>query len=120
MSRRPVLLLLCAFLSVLGVTGCGADPGAPVVAYAGDPSSRTVTLTVEVGPSDVVGAAAVTDQTDTELRVRVDVERSDNQPGLAVRKQVTVNLDRALGSRRVLDQAGSPVPSAAPSPPAAS
>ena len=118
MSRRA--LLLSAFLLLMTMTGCGADTGAPVVAYSGDPSSTTVTLTVEVGPSDVVGAASVTDQTDTDLRVRVEVARSDNQPGLAVRKRVTVQLDRALGSRHVLDQAGSAVPPAAPSPPAAS
>ncbi len=107
-TRTP---LVSAVLAAIVATGCGAGPGAQIVQYSTDPSRRALMLTVEVGPSDVVGPAAVTEQTDSDVTVRVSVSRSDNQPGVAVRKQVELDLDRPLGDRRVLDEAGSPVPS---------
>lgn len=96
-------------VAVLVAVGFGTrdQEGAVVVPVGYTVQDRSqLVLHVELGPSDEVVGAEVLDQSEQEVRVRVRVDRADQQPLVAVERTVTVTLDAPLGERAVLDENG--------------
>ena len=107
--RGAFLVLVLAAL--LG-TSCGrGEAPASLVGYrAGDDPHRLV-LVVETGPDDTLLGGKVLRQDDQAVVVEARMRQADDvQPAIAVKHEVTIDLEQPLGRREVRAPTGRPVP----------
>lgn len=110
-------LWLAAPVVVLVLGGCvRGDTRANIVGYHTG-SGNTVVVTIELGPGDAVKEARATEQTVTRVTVEALIDRADgDQPSIAVRKDVEIQLDQPLGNRTVVAaDSDTPIPFVTPS-----
>lgn len=92
--------VVAAAALTLGSCG-GGDTRANIVGYHLG-SGNTLVVTIELGPSDTVKRARAADQTATQVTVEALIQRGGDQPAIAIRKDVEVQLDQPLGTRTVV------------------
>lgn len=115
--RATVTALLVGL--VVGALGVGLVMGqinsptqgpASVASYEPTTDNQLITVAVLVGRLDSIGSAGTQEDTDS-VRINVSLLHwRGTAPADLFRVYVPIRLERALGSRRVLDAEGKPLP----------